>query len=246
MKSPTFSIITAVRNGLIDLQRTCVSLQKQTLQDFEWIVIDGASTDGTACWLKKLDCFGDRMQWISEYDKGIADAWNKGLARANGDQVLILNAGDIYDLNMLSNFAQVIDSSKITCSHARLLSKDGQVVGNFKAKPKRLWRGMHLPHNWCCVPRAFYAQYGYYRLLPHAMDFDWFHRYYCQRGAEGFRVIDSVLGEYRLGGHSDNNFRQGFAYNAAILIENGTPRVLALFIKIVYTLKHKMRKFLYS
>lgn len=232
MRSPTFSIITAVRNGLDDLQRTCTSLKQQTLQDFEWIVIDAASTDGTSRWLESLGGFTDRLQWISESDKGIADAWNKGLARASGDQVLILNAGDTYDPEMLAIFAREVQTDKITCCHARLLTEDGVLVGKFKAMPQRLWRGMHLPHNWCSVPRALYTKHGHYRLMPNAMDFDWFHRYYRQRGVQGFRVIEATLGAYRLGGHSDNNFRDGFSANADILMKNGTSRTLAILIRI--------------
>lgn len=242
MRSPTFSIITAVRNGLGDLQRTCVSLQHQTLQDFEWIVIDAASIDGTTCWLANLGGFSGRLHWISERDKGIADAWNKGLARAIGDQVLILNAGDTYDPEMLARFAQRVQADQITCCHARLLTEDGQLVGEFKATPARLWRGMHLPHNWCSVPRALYTQHGHYRIMPNAMDFDWFHRYYRQRGVQGFRVIEETLGAYYLGGHSDHNFRQGFAANAVILMENGTSRTLASLIRIAYTMKHQLRR----
>lgn len=242
MTSPTFTVITAVRNSLDDLQRTCLSLKQQTLQDFEWIVIDGASTDGTPSWLANFEGFRNRFHWVSESDKGIADAWNKGLDRARGDQVLILNAGDIYDPETIARFAQEVQADKITCCHARLLSKDGLLIGAFKAKPERLWRGMHLPHNWCSVPRAIYAQHGKYRLMSDAMDFDWFHRYYRQRGVEGFQVIDEILGAYHLGGHSDQNFHRGFAANAKILEENGLSRPLALIIRIVYTVKHRLRR----
>lgn len=84
-----FSIITVTRNNLDGLKNTAESLQWQTCRDFEWIVIDGASTDGTPPYLDKTDA-----RWISEPDKGIYDAMNKGIDRARGDYVLFLNAGD--------------------------------------------------------------------------------------------------------------------------------------------------------
>jgi hypothetical protein len=53
------------------------------------------------------------------------------------------------------------------------------------------------------------------------MDFEWFHRYYKIRGLTGFKVLDEVLGSYRLGGHSDINYEQSFKSNSEILISNG-------------------------
>ena len=235
---PTFSIITAVRNGLTDLKRTYISLLHQTQQDFEWIVIDSASTDGTANWLSGISTFPNRMQWISEPDQGISDAWNKAIALARGSQVLILNAGDTYDTDLVERFSSVVNDKQITCCHARLLTESGSPVGIFNASPAKLWRGMHVPHNWRSVPIHFYDQLGGYQLVRHSMDFDWFHRYYLQRGTAGFLIIDSALGDYRLGGHSDINFRDSFIANEKIMNANGTPRLLASFIRRIYTARH--------
>ncbi|MFT5046376.1 MAG: glycosyltransferase involved in cell wall biosynthesis [Porticoccaceae bacterium] len=239
---PYFSIITAVRNGLPELQRTSSSLLQQTRTDFEWIVIDAASTDGTADWLSGLNSFQDRMYWISEPDEGISDAWNKGISRATGRQILILNAGDTYDKDLIQRFAREVNDQQVTCCHARLLAEDGHPVGLFRANPANLWRGMHLPHNWCSVPHAIYSQIGPYRRIPHAMDFDWFHRYYRKSGVGGFRVIDVALGEYRLGGHSDVHFREGFAANEKIMMANGMHPWLAALIRRVYTFRHTLMK----
>lgn len=241
MSATTFSVITAVRNGLTDLQRTSASLQAQTSQDFEWIVIDAASNDGTADWLSTLKVFGDRLHWVSEPDRGISDAWNKGLAIASGHQVMFLNAGDVYDPLLIERFAGAIGCDYVTCCHARLLSEDGSPLGLFAARPRLLWRGMHLPHNWASVPRSLYEEYGGYKLIPHSMDFEWFHRYFKARGVEGFKLLDDTLGSYRMGGHSDQNFREGFAANAKILVSRGMPRPFAAMLQIIYLLKHLIR-----
>jgi len=238
----TFSIITAVRNGLPELQRTCSSLLQQTRQDFEWIVIDAASTDGTADWLSGMRNFQDRMHWVSESDQGISDAWNKGIARASGRQVLILNAGDTYDSDLIDRFSSKVNDQQVTCCHARLLTEDGRPVSVFRANPANLWRGMHIPHNWCSVPRTAYSQIGPYRQIPHSMDFDWFHRYYRKNGMAGFLVIDATLGDYRLGGHSDVHFRDGFAANEIIMKANGTSHWLAALIRRIYTVRHLLMK----
>ena len=239
MTEPTFSIITAVRNGLCDLQRTCESLRAQTAQNFEWIVIDAASTDGTPAWLAGITDFGDRLHWISERDQGIADAWNKGLILCRGEHVLLLNAGDVYDPTLVECFSSAVGPDHVTCCHARLLTEDDQLLGTFRARPALLWRGMHLPHNWASVPLRLYKQFGAYRLLRHSMDFDWFHRYYKARGIHGFVVLNETLGSYRLGGHSDQHFREGFAANREILVSNGTPRMVASILQKAYTFKHR-------
>ncbi|MGB4056615.1 MAG: glycosyltransferase family 2 protein [Alphaproteobacteria bacterium] len=86
---PLFSIVTVTRNNCPGLVETARSLQQQTCSDFEWIIIDGASTDGTSDYLKTTNA-----NWISEPDTGLYDAMNKGIARTIGDYVLFLNAGD--------------------------------------------------------------------------------------------------------------------------------------------------------
>ena len=88
-----FSIITVVRNDLPGLEATARSLAMQKFADFEWIVIDGASTDGTQ---ESKDQLVHRPHaFVSEPDKGLYDAMNKGLELASADWVQFLNAGDV-------------------------------------------------------------------------------------------------------------------------------------------------------
>lgn len=84
-----FSIITVTRNNLAGLKKTQESIAAQTCRRFEWIIIDGNSTDGTAALLPEL-----QATILSEPDTGIYDAMNKGLVRAHGQYLLFLNAGD--------------------------------------------------------------------------------------------------------------------------------------------------------
>ncbi len=86
-----FSVITVTRNNLVGLRRTHESLRIQSCGDYEWIVVDGASDDGTADYLKKTGA-----NWVSEPDRGIYDAMNKGIARAQGRWLIFMNAGDEF------------------------------------------------------------------------------------------------------------------------------------------------------
>lgn len=234
-KSPLFSIITAVFNDHAGLRRTASSLEGQTQRDFQWIIVDGGSTDGTVDFLRHHA--GD-AQWISEPDDGIADAWNKGIRLSGGRYIVILNAGDTIDSNYLEVMTSMSQEERITCCPVRLVDAAGIPAGLMEARPDKLWRGMHLPHNWCVVPRRIYLEMGDYPHRRFGMDFAWFHRYYLRHGRDGFWVVPQVLGTYHLGGHSDRGYRRSFAEVELILRENGTSYLVARFLRISYTLKH--------
>src|ERR1700712_4186557 len=99
---PTVSIITITYNAEPFLERTIQSILAQTATDYEYVVIDGASKDGTVAIIKQYEhCI---TSWVSEPDKGLYDAMNKGLHRASGQYVWFMNAGDeLYDSQTLSN-----------------------------------------------------------------------------------------------------------------------------------------------
>ena len=94
-----FSIITVVLNSKDDLTETIKSLREQKFKNFEYIVIDGGSTDGTKEVISKnLDMIN---KWKSEKDLGIYDAMNKGISLCEGDYIGIINSGDKYEPNGL-------------------------------------------------------------------------------------------------------------------------------------------------
>lgn len=106
----TLSIITINYNNKDGLQKTIESVVKQRVKDFEWIIIDGGSTDGG----KEL--IEENAQhftyWCSERDKGIYNAMNKGIKVANGDYCLFLNSGDcLYDENVVGNVLKELDGT---------------------------------------------------------------------------------------------------------------------------------------
>lgn len=89
------TIITINRNNATGLEKTMQSVLNQTCKDFEYVVVDGASTDGSVDVIQRFSQqFGDRIKWISEPDKGIYNAMNKGIRMASGDYLEFLNSGD--------------------------------------------------------------------------------------------------------------------------------------------------------
>lgn len=98
---PAVTVVTVTYNDMTGLRRTVDSLHQQTFRGFQHVVIDGGSTDGSVAWVKAHPACGQGLV-ISEPDKGIYDAMNKGLAHAEGVLVTFLNAGDNYaDPNVL-------------------------------------------------------------------------------------------------------------------------------------------------
>lgn len=104
------SIITVTRNNLEGLKQTEASIKAQSFEGYEWIVIDGASTDGTKDYLKDIDA-----RTISEPDNGIYDAMNKGIDRAKGFFLIFMNAGDCFaDEHTLLNIVSYIEDVQET------------------------------------------------------------------------------------------------------------------------------------
>lgn len=107
MSRPKISIITVVYNNLAGLQKSLPSVLGQDFDDFEYIVVDGASTDGTAEYLRSQT--DSRLRFISEPDKGIFDAQGKGLRMAQGQFATYLDSGNWYvDATVLSRVAQTL------------------------------------------------------------------------------------------------------------------------------------------
>ena len=96
---PLITIITAVFNGEKYLQETINSIKNQTYNNYEFVVIDGGSTDKTMEIIKKNSNMID--YWVSEEDEGLYDAFNKGLSLARGDYIGIINSDDTYENNAL-------------------------------------------------------------------------------------------------------------------------------------------------
>ena len=105
------SIITVSLNNKDTIEQTIRSVLSQTYNNVEYIVIDGGSTDGTVDIIKKYE---DKISyWVSESDKGIYDAMNKGIRKATGDIVGILNADDFYvDENVLEKVVKCFEKEK--------------------------------------------------------------------------------------------------------------------------------------
>lgn len=109
---PLISVITICRNESPHIKKTIQSVKQQTFLDYEHVVIDGGSEDGTVEIIESLSY--DKMCWISEPDRGIYHAMNKGLAMARGSYLLFLNGGDaLYSENVFREIFSFLTTNKL-------------------------------------------------------------------------------------------------------------------------------------
>jgi len=164
---PRFSIVTATRNDLEGLLRTWRSLAAQTDDRFEWVVVDGASRDGSVEWLSSLT--DKRVRWTSAADSGIYDAMNAGMRRANGDLLMFLGAGDALASSGVLGMVgadQTLRRWRWGYGIVRVLDAKGELtqVASFVPFRRRLLElGYHaLCHQACFFTRDLVAQVGWY------------------------------------------------------------------------------------
>ena len=175
-----FTIITASLNTGMSLQRTLESVKNQTFKDLEHIVIDGASTDNT---LEIIKTFTGsyNLTYISEPDNGIADALNKGLNKAKGNYILVIQADDyLSDLHILENIYPLLKNEKNDIYSFPVIMnqlKKGKVL----LKPIKLkwWNRFKFIflHQGTFVHKRVYEKVGNFRTeFSIAMDYDFFYR----------------------------------------------------------------------
>ena len=109
---PKISVVTVSYNAVTTIEETILSVVNQTYKNIEYIIIDGGSTDGTVDIIKK---YADRIDyWVSEPDKGIYDAMNKGIVKSTGEWIHFLNAGDVYlNTHILEDCIRCFNEKKV-------------------------------------------------------------------------------------------------------------------------------------
>lgn len=223
-----FSIITIVYNGASLIEGTMQSVVNQSFTDWEYLIIDGASSDNTMAIVEKYqvkhslshaerDVAQPRhhISCISELDKGLYDAMNKGLKHAKGDFVLFLNAGDrLFDTRVLENVAaQIKPNTDILYGETMLVNDDRQHIGTRtdltvqKLPPQLQWQHMRMGMVVC--HQSFFAAR---RIAPLyieqnlAADIDWVIN--CLKEGRGVVNTQLIVSEYLMGGVSKKRHRQ--------------------------------------
>lgn len=200
---PKLSVITIVYNNVKDIERTMLSVLNQTYKNIEYIIIDGASTDGTKDIIYKYKA--QLAQFISEKDKGIYDAMNKGLALATGDYVLFMNSGDeIYATTTVTEIFDNEPGADIYYGETEMYNEAWESLGQRRHRAPEAfnWRsfkhGMSISHQAIYVKRSLAAPYDLQ--YKYSADIDWIIK--AAKNASSIVNTHSYVAKYLVGGIS--------------------------------------------
>ena len=178
------SIITINRNNSVGLEKTLQSVWNQTRRDFEYVVVDGASTDGSVEIIKHYSTlFQDRMKWVSEPDKGIYNAMNKAIRMASGDYLQFVNSGDILASDDVTErmYIALENNQRPAILYGNMLKdmpKGGIVRDKCFAGKEMTMLGFYvgtLNHSPAYIRRSLFEKYGPYDdTLKIVSDWKWY------------------------------------------------------------------------
>lgn len=235
------TIITATYNSAATVRDTIESVLSQNYKDIEYLIIDGGSTDGT---LEIVKGYGERIaRVVSEADKGIYDALNRGIALATGDVVGILNSDDFYsDNNIISMVVDTLVLRNVDSCYGDLVYVDAvdtsKVVRRWRSgkfSPHKFFRGWMPPHPAFFVRKNVYDKYGVFNLqLGTAADYEIMLRFLLKYGITT-DYIPHVLVRMRTGGVSNatviNRLRANHYDRVAWRVNGIKPRPWTLYFK---------------
>ena len=160
------SVITINYNNLQGLADTIKSVESQSVRDFEWIVVDGASTDGSRALIEKHS--DNITSWVSEPDSGIYNAMNKGIRMSSGEYLLFLNSGDMFaDDQVVAKVLSELTGEDFIFGNIYHSDKLGVKAFNEKYINGRDMAFMlttsSLPHQSTFIHRSVFERYGFYR-----------------------------------------------------------------------------------
>ena len=231
-KNPLFSIITVVYNGEKYLEKTIESVIKQKFKNFEYIVIDGGSTDNS---VKIIEKFEKKIDyWVSEKDRGIYDAFNKGMRVSKGKFIGFINSDDIYKKNALKIISNYIEKNQQADFIFGSVKKHWGVLYGYKPhKIKYSW-GFYSSHSTgFFIKRKVAEKIGFYNIkYKYHADYDYFYRLIVKNKMKGISTKkNEIVGVFRRGGFSSKiSFWKKLKEDIRIRYDNGQNIFLLILI----------------
>jgi len=207
--NPKLSVVTIVYNNVNDIERTMLSVLNQTYTNIEYIIVDGLSNDGTLDIINKYQSRISKV--ISEKDKGIYDAMNKGIALATGDYIIFMNSGDeFYAADTVEKVFATEPDADIYYGETEMINSAGESLGQrrHKAPETFTWRdfklGMSISHQAIYIKCALVEPYD--RQYQLSADIDWIIR--AAKKAKKIVNVNQYVAKYLIGGMSKKRHRQ--------------------------------------
>lgn len=243
---PKLTVITIVYNNVRDIERTINSVLNQTYPKIEYIIIDGKSTDGTLAIIEKYRSKVSKI--VSEPDKGIYDAMNKGLAIATGDYVLFMNSGDeIYDEHTVQDIFDSAPGADIYYGETEMYNDNWQSLGRRRHEaPEQFdWKsfkyGMSISHQAIYIKRSIVAPYDL--SYKYSSDIDWIIK--AAKKASSIVNVHRYVAKYLVGGMSKKKHRESLKERFNIftkyygLIPNIINHIIIAVNLAFYFVKHQ-------
>ncbi len=209
-EKPLITVVTVVYNGVATLEQTILSVINQTYDNVEYIVIDGASTDGTLDVIKKYE---DKIDyWQSEPDKGIYDAMNKGVVLSNGEWINFMNSGDLFYEATTMKKIFIRDYSEYDVIYGNVVNK-WSIGFEVKYPLEKQYPEMPFSHQSCFTKTRLVKKYKFDTDYKIAADREMFyriiknekgsHRLYLNENISIFDCIDSFSVKNEVKGYKE-------------------------------------------
>ena len=233
--NPIISIITVVLNDKKNIENTIKSVLEQNYKNIEYIIIDGGSTDGT---VNIINRYKDKINyWISEKDRGIYDAFNKGLEKAQGNLIGFVNSGDLLTLKSLEYLTDYYRRyPEIDFFFGSVKKHWGVLHGYKKWKIYFTW-GFYSSHSTgFFIKREAAKKLGKYNLkYKYSSDYDYFYRMIIKHGFKGKGTKkEEIFGIFQRGGFSSKvNYFDHMNECTRIRLDNKQNKFLVLITIII-------------
>jgi glycosyltransferase involved in cell wall biosynthesis len=221
----SFSIIIVSYNTKKDFIKTLNSIKEQTYKNYEIIVVDGNSIDGTKKEIIKRK--KTISKFVIEKDRGIYHAMNKGIKMSSGKWIIFMNSGDLfYKKNVLYNFlSEDVKNYDIAYGNTLVSAKNLKYIVNSKPFDDKTLL-MPFCHQSVFVKSNILKKRNFSLTYKFSSDFDFF--YYCYSSRKKFRKIDHIIAKVKTGGVSDKNRQMVFNENLNIIKKKGNKSLLYL------------------
>lgn len=232
------TVITVVYNGAAILENTILNVIEQSYDAIEYIIIDGGSTDGTVDIIRKYE---DKIScFISEPDKGIYDAMNKGILLATGEYVNFLNVGDFfYENNTLENMIYKSQYEDVIFGNTCIKSGNEKII--IAAHPLSLdWKTIPYCHQSVLIKRKILINCLFDLSYKIAADYNQY--YDLKRLKATFKYINEIISIYDTNGFSFQNYKQMLKEYIKISLKNNTFFFTKIKIRLYFFLRMNLTK----
>lgn len=245
------SIVTICYNSENCIDKTIRSVLAQTRPVYEYIVVDGGSSDATyekVCSYEKA--FAEKgiiYRHLSEKDRGISDAFNKGIERAEGELIGLINADDELTPDACKFLGQAYEKTAADIYYGNCIWQDGERNRSYLSKPghemSRLLYKMILIHSSTFVTKRAYEQCGLFDITyRYCMDEELLYRMHC--GGMKFHYIDEALTVFKSGGISDTQYKAVLREGSRLALSYGEPYAKVKLVESVRIVREICVRFL--